>query len=67
MAGEWLGFFEVANYVEAAVWAGMAVWCAVWGVRLRNGRMGVLAAALVMFGLSDVVEVRTGAWYRPWW
>ena len=67
MAGERLGFFEVANYTEAAVWVGMAVWCAVRGVRLRSGRMGVLAAALVMFGLSDIVEVKTGAWYRPWW
>lgn len=27
----------------------------------------VLAGSLVMFGLSDVVEVRTGAWYQPWW
>ena len=67
MAGERLGFFEAANYVEAAVWVGMAGWCAFRGVRARIGRMGVLAAALVMFGLSDVVEVRTGAWYRPWW
>ena len=67
MAGERLGFFEVANYVEAAVWVGMAGWCAMRGVRSRSGRMGVLAAALVIFGLSDVVEVRTGAWSRPWW
>lgn len=26
-----------------------------------------LAIALVVFGFSDVVEARTGAWWRPWW
>jgi hypothetical protein len=27
----------------------------------------VAAVTLVLFGISDVVEVETGAWYRPWW
>jgi hypothetical protein len=53
--------------VEAALWVGMAARCALRGVRVRSGGMGVLSIALVMFGLSEVVEVRMGAWYRPWW
>lgn len=26
-----------------------------------------LFVLLVLFGLSDFVEMRTGAWYKPWW
>ena len=67
MDGGPFGFFEIANYVEAGVWVGMAVWCAVRGYRRGQWRTWVLAGVLVIFGVSDVVEVRTGAWYRPWW
>jgi len=56
--------FVYANYVEAARWAGMGV--VVW--LKRRDRLGLaIAAALLAFGLSDIVETRTGAWYRPWW
>ena len=27
----------------------------------------ILALAFAGFGLSDWIEVRTGAWGRPWW
>lgn len=56
--------FVRANLVEAALWAAMAV---VVLVRWRRPAGIVLAGALLAFGLSDVVETRTGAWYRPWW
>jgi hypothetical protein len=26
-----------------------------------------VACVLVAFGFSDVVEIQTGAWWRPWW
>ncbi len=32
-----------------------------------RGRGYLLAATFVLFGLSDVVELQTGAWWRPWW
>jgi hypothetical protein len=25
------------------------------------------AGTFVLFGASDLIEVRTGAWWRPWW
>jgi hypothetical protein len=25
------------------------------------------AATLIAFGVSDVIEIQTGAWWRPWW
>ena len=67
MNGRPLGFFEIANYFEAALWAGMALWSARRAMRTQNWRMWALAIALFLFGGSDLVEVQTGAWYRPWW
>lgn len=28
---------------------------------------GLLASAFLAFGLSDIIESQTGAWWRPWW
>jgi hypothetical protein len=56
--------FVYGNYAEAAVWAAMGV---IALLRLRT-RAGVgLALLLIAFGVSDLVETTTGAWYRPWW
>jgi hypothetical protein len=30
-------------------------------------RLCLAAIAFAAFGISDVVEVQTGAWRRPWW
>jgi hypothetical protein len=56
--------FIYANYAEACLWAALAV----AAVIKRSGNASwLLATALLLFGLSDVVETRTGAWYKPWW
>ena len=31
------------------------------------GSPGTAAATLTLFGLSDIVEIQTGAWWQPWW
>ncbi|REJ66309.1 MAG: hypothetical protein DWQ31_14645 [Planctomycetota bacterium] len=34
----------------------------------RHARLGLIAAAvLVAFAGTDLVEIRSGAWYWPWW
>lgn len=54
--------FQLANDIESGIWISMAVVLAV----LRRGHpMSWLI--LVLFGISDVVEAQTGAWWRPWW
>ncbi len=60
---------EVVNYIEAGLWGLIAVAFMVTGIRRSDQRATCLIAALVFlaFGLSDLVEVRTGAWWRPWW
>jgi hypothetical protein len=62
--------FRFLNFVEAAFWIVVAVIAVAIGAR-RPGRVRrrcfLLAATLIPFGLSDVVETGTGAWWRPWW
>jgi len=67
-----LGYFQVfetINYLEALLWGAIAIVFAIaaikrWGLR---GRCLLLALTFLAFAGSDVVEVQTGAWWRPWW
>ena len=62
--------FATANYIEAGFWIVIGLGFCVQAIRL-TGRVQnqciVASIALVLFGLSDVIEVQTGAWWRPWW
>jgi hypothetical protein len=67
MAPSW---YASAQLAEAAFWILGGVAALLWSLRKpRRGRtLGLVGAlVLVVFGLSDVVEARTGAWWRPWW
>lgn len=61
--------FEIANYVEAALWIVIGLVFAGFAAR-RSNRPRVLcliaSATFLLFGVSDIIEVRTGAWWRPW-
>ena len=63
-----MSFSSVFNSVEAAWWILVAAVIALGGHRLR-GMMPRIQGALVLgfaaFGVSDVIEVYTGAWWRP--
>jgi len=73
--------FETVNFIEAMLWCAIGLtfagfWCAVGlglcriGVKRRTYvRTSSLIAAItfILFGLSDIVEIQTGAWWRPWW
>ena len=65
-----MDFFSTANYVEAAFWGVVGAAFAVAAVRKRGAvrrECAIAAVTFVAFGWSDVVEVQTGAWFRPWW
>ncbi len=56
--------------VEAAVWLLVAVLLGWQSLRERGAArkaLLVLAAVVLAFGGSDLVEMQTGAWWRPWW
>ena len=57
------------NGCEAALWALLAV---VVAIRYRHSVAGlrrnssITAVLLVLFAISDVIEMYTGAWWKPW-
>ena len=63
-------FFELANFIEAGLWILIGSGFVVRAILPRTPQRTttiVAAATLIAFGFSDVVETRTGAWWRPWW
>lgn len=61
--------FVLLNRIEAGFWIVIGIVIALVGIhKARRRGFGVIAAAtFFVFGLSDLVETRTGAWWRPWW
>ena len=62
--------FQTANYVEAGLWflTGIGFLVHAGWPRTTKRTMLIIAVVTVLaFGISDVVETQTGAWWRPWW
>ena len=60
----------IGNLIEAGLWGSVALVLAVLAVRTGGERRGIfllLSVAFLMFGVSDLIEMRTGAWWRPVW
>jgi hypothetical protein len=58
------------NAIEAGIWLLLAIVIArrTWRKAGRTRNIGTAAAAaFAAFAVSDLVEIHTGAWYRPWW
>lgn len=58
------------NLIEAGVWfvaAALVLWKAFRSPPPVRRTLLTLAVTMGVFGVSDVVESRTGAWWRPWW
>jgi hypothetical protein len=72
MTGSFLrwDFFVSSNQIEALFWILIGLAFAIAALRQRDvnrNRCLQAAVAFVVCGLSDIVEARTGAWWRPWW
>jgi len=59
------------NSVEAAVWIaiGLLLLAGSKKAAVNSPRKDVIALStlFVAFGMSDVVKVYSGAWWKPWW
>jgi len=58
------------NIVEAGLWFFLAIATIVHRLRATARLRPILlalAVTLAVFGGSDIVESRTGAWWTPWW
>jgi hypothetical protein len=63
-------FVDVINIIELIWWPALGIYVA---VRSRGqaphwrGLGFTTALVLIAFGISDAVELTTGAWWKPWW
>lgn len=58
------------NYIEAVIWfifAGAFAVSAIKNNRLIRLHRIIATLTFLLFGLSDIIEVKTGAWWHPWW
>jgi len=61
---------EMFNLAEAGLWFVFAGVFAALTLRATGSMRrlcGLLVPAFLAFGLSDIIEAQTGAWWRPWW
>lgn len=60
---------DIFNFFEVGLWAMFAIAVALFGhcAKLSGRNRAILSIALMAFSWSDYVELRTGAWWRPWW
>lgn len=70
-AGDLLAdLYTTGNYLEAGLWLIVGGACLIYALRSDTRQRGdatLAAVTFALFGLSDVVEVQTGHWARPWW
>ncbi|MGK0190183.1 MAG: hypothetical protein ACI9R3_006003 [Verrucomicrobiales bacterium] len=55
------------NAVEIFVWIAIALVIARRAATTGNRKDWLPAAAFFAFGISDAIEMSTGAWWKPWW
>ena len=59
---------RTSNLIEGILWIIIGVCFLIPLLRPAQRRAKLIAAAnFIAFGLSDFVEMHTGAWWRPWW
>lgn len=60
--------FEIVNWMEVFLWPILGLACVI-GEKVKTGTTSlmiwVLGGAFMVFGFSDYLELRTGAWWRP--
>ena len=64
------GFAQIGNLLEAALWFAMALVLVLKRRRAKEELRAVfrfLAWAFLVFGITDLVESRTGVWWSPPW
>jgi hypothetical protein len=59
-------FHALFNQIEAALWFTIALSLAIW-LRMQRPWRWLLPLAFGVFGVSDLIEAQTGAWWDPWW
>jgi hypothetical protein len=62
-----MDFVKLFNGIEVLLWSAMGLYF-LYRAGSQKCRVSVVAAVgFFAFAGSDAVEIRTGAWWRPWW
>jgi len=59
---------QIFNFFEGLLWTAIGLvfaWHAIRKTKYRRLQIGA-AVSFLLFGVSDFIEMRTGAWYTPW-
>jgi hypothetical protein len=62
-------FDQGFNFAEGLWWISLGIAVSVLAFKSTEKKLLLFfgAAVLALFGISDFVEIQTGAWWRPWW
>jgi len=61
------------NFFEALLWFCIAVIFFVGSALKQQIFVGSIKTSIflgiifILFGISDLIEIQTGAWWKPWW
>ncbi len=59
------------NFYEAFIWFFVAGISLAYARKSKDRRQRIFllwtVPLWIAFGVSDFVEIQTGAWYKPWW
>ena len=61
---------EIVNWGEVFLWPAIGLLCLVFAIKRKrraDKSLWVLGATFILFGLSDFIELKTGAWWTPLW
>ena len=59
---------QIFNFFEGLLWTAIGLvfsWHAIRKTKYRRLQIGA-SFSFLLFGVSDFIEMRTGAWYTPW-
>jgi hypothetical protein len=58
------------NTIESCLWVGISIilfFKSVRDAREVQSTLRLLSVSFCLFGISDYIEARTGAWWTPFW
>ena len=63
--------YRQGNYIEAGLWSVFALGFLGYSYKrdspIAKRKNQITSLLFLLFGISDIVEVQTGAWWKPWW
>ncbi|MTJ49845.1 hypothetical protein [Dolichospermum sp. UHCC 0259] len=63
--------YRQGNYIESGLWGLFAIGFLVYSYKshtlVAKRKNQIVAFIFLVFGISDIIEVQTGAWWKPWW